>query len=59
MAPQHKVAIRLSAEQRGEKVAHTGTPSAAARRRVPTQLKADADGPDARTDERIAQPATA
>ena len=57
MAPQHKVEVRLATEQRTllDKMVHTGTQSAAARRRAQILLKADAAGPDAWTDQRIAQ----
>ena len=56
MVPQHKVVVRLKADQRSilEKLVHTGTHAAAARRRAQVLLKADADGPDAWPDERIA-----
>jgi len=56
-APAHKVVIRLTAEQRAilQKLVHTGTQAAAARRRAQILLKADADGPDAWPDERIAE----
>jgi transposase len=55
-APAHKVLVRLTAEQRAilAKLVHTGTQAAAARRRAQILLKADADGPDAWSDERIA-----
>lgn len=55
-APAHKVVIRLTAEQRAilQKLVQTGTQAAAARRRAQILLKADADGPDAWPDERIA-----
>ena len=49
MVPQHKVVVRLQADQRSilEKLVHTGTHTAASRRRAQILLKADADGPDA------------
>lgn len=55
-APAHKVVIRLTAEQRAilDKLVHTGTHAAATRRRAHILLKADADGPDGWSDERIA-----
>ena len=57
MSPPHKVVVRLTADQRPvlETVVHTGTHPAHAVRRARILLKADADGPDAWTDERIAQ----
>jgi transposase len=57
MAPAHKVVVRLAAEERAalEKVAHTGTQTAHARTRAHVLLRADADGPDGWTDERIAE----
>jgi len=56
MSPASKVVVRLSAGQRQAltKVVRTGTRPAAMRRRAQILLKADADGPDAWTDERIA-----
>jgi transposase len=56
-APASKVEVRLSAEQRAalERVVHTGTQSAHARRRACILLRADADGPDRWPDERIAE----
>jgi biotin operon repressor len=52
-----KVEVRLSAEQRAalERLVRTGTPPAHATRRARILLKADAAGPDAWPDERIAQ----
>jgi transposase len=57
MSPASKVVIRLTAAQRQtlENLAHTGTHPAHARTRAHILLKADASGPDAWTDERIAQ----
>ena len=56
MSPASKVEVRLSQEQRAtlERLVHTGTQSAHATRRARILLKADAAGPDAWTDERIA-----
>jgi transposase len=56
MALADKVVVRLSSEQRRtlETFVRTGTRSAASRRRAQILLKADADGPEAWTDERIA-----
>jgi transposase len=56
MAPAHKLEIRLSGEQRLSLLAlvRTGTQKAHARTRAQILLRADADGPDAWTDERIA-----
>jgi hypothetical protein len=56
-APASKVEVRLSAEQRAalERLVHTGTHPAHATRRARILLKADAAGPDAWPDERIAQ----
>jgi transposase len=56
MAPTSKVVVRLTADQRQvlEKLVHTGTHPAHAVRRARILLKADADGPDAWPDERIA-----
>ena len=55
--PRSKVEVRLSAEERAalERLAHTGTRSAHATRRARVLLKADAAGPDAWPDERIAR----
>ena len=57
MAPAHKVVIRLTVEERAalEKVAHTGVQTAHARTRAHILLRADADGPDGWTDDRIAE----
>ena len=57
MSPAHKVEVRLTQEQRLtlERLVHTGTQSAHAARRARILLKADALGPDAWADERIAQ----
>jgi transposase len=56
-APASKVGVRLSAEERAalERLVHTGTHPAHATRRARILLKADAAGPDAWPDERIAQ----
>jgi transposase len=56
MTPASKVVVRLTADQRQtlEQLVHTGTHPAHATRRARILLKADADGPDAWTDERIA-----
>jgi transposase len=56
-APSTKVVVRLTADQRQalEDLVHTGAHPAHAARRARILLKADADGPDAWTDERIAQ----
>jgi hypothetical protein len=55
--PASKVEVRLSAEQRAalERLVRTGTHAARARGRASIPLRADADGPDAWTDERIAE----
>jgi Homeodomain-like domain len=57
MSLASKVAIRLTADQRQvlERLVHTGAHPAHAVRRARILLKADAYGPDAWTDERIAQ----
>jgi len=57
MALADKVVVHLNARQRQtlESFVRTGTRSAALRRRAQILLKADADGPDAWTDERIAE----
>ena len=54
--PASKVEVRLSAAQRAalERLVRTGTHPAHARRRAAILLRADADGPDAWADERIA-----
>jgi transposase len=56
MTPAHKVVIRLTNEQRKtlRTLVRTGTRSAHTRTRARILLKADADGPDAWSDERIA-----
>jgi transposase len=56
-APASKIEVRLSPEQRAalERLVHTGSHPAHARRRAAILLKADADGPDAWPDERIAE----
>jgi transposase len=56
-APASKIEVRLSADQRAalERLVHTGTHPAHARRRAAILLKADADGPDAWPDDRIAE----
>jgi transposase len=57
MTPAHKVVIRLTDEQRRtlQPLVRTGTHAAHARSRAQILLKADADGPDAWPDERIAE----
>lgn len=57
MPPASKVVVRLTSDQRQalEELVHTGACSAHAARRARILLKADADGPDAWSDERIAQ----
>ena len=57
MPPATKVVVRLTADQRRalEELVHTGECSAHAARRARILLKADADGPDAWPDERIAE----
>jgi transposase len=57
MSRADKVEVRLRAQQRDtlERLVHTGAPSAHAARRARILLKADVNGPDAWTDERIAQ----
>jgi len=57
MPPSSKVVVRLTADQRRtlERVARTGEHPALTTRRARILLKADADGPDAWTDERIAE----
>jgi transposase len=56
MTPKHKVVIRLTDEQRTAltRLLRTGTHPAAMRRRADILLLADADGPEAWTDEDIA-----
>lgn len=55
--PPSKIEVRLSTEQRAalDRLVHTGTHPAHARRRASILLRADADGPDTWPDERIAQ----
>jgi transposase len=57
MVPASKVVVTLTAEQRQSlaRVVRTGTRPAAMRRRAQILLKTDADGPDAWTDEEIAE----
>jgi hypothetical protein len=57
MTPAHKVVIRLTEEQRQtlQALVRTGTHKAHARTRAQILLKADADGPDAWPDERVAE----
>jgi hypothetical protein len=57
MPPANKVEVRLTQEQRAalEQLVHTGTHAAHATRRARILLKADAAGPDAWPDERIAR----
>ena len=57
MTPATKVVIRLTEEQRRtlQALVRTGTHKAHARTRAQLLLKADADGPDAWTDERVAE----
>jgi len=57
MSLADKVVVRLATEQRValEELVHTGACSAHAARRARILLKADANGPDAWTDERIAE----
>ena len=56
MPPASKVVVRLTGDQRDalDRLLRTGSHPAAMRRRAQILLKADADGPDAWTDERIA-----
>lgn len=56
-AAARKIEVRLSPEERPalERLVRTGTHPAHARRRAAILLRADADGPDAWTDERIAE----
>lgn len=56
-SPASKIEVRLSPDQRDalERLVHTGTHPAHARRRASILLRADADGPDAWPDDRIAQ----
>lgn len=57
MALKDKVVVRLDPQQRQalRRIIRTGTHPAALQRRAHVLLKADADGPDAWPDERIAQ----
>ena len=57
MPPSTKVVVRLTPEQRAalERLAHTGVHAAHTLTRARILLKADADGPDAWPDDRIAQ----
>ena len=57
MTPASKVVIRLTEEQRQalQTLVRTGTHKAHARTRAQILLRADADGPDAWPDERVAQ----
>lgn len=57
MAQAEKVVVRLTGEERKSltRLLRTGTHSAAMRRRAQILLKADADGPDAWTDEEVAE----
>ena len=56
MAPASKVVVRLTDDQRDalDRLLRTGSRPAAMRRRAAILLRADADGPDAWTDEEIA-----
>jgi transposase len=56
MPPASKVVVRLTGEQRDalDRLLRTGSHPAAMRRRAAILLRADADGPDAWTDEEIA-----
>jgi len=56
MAPASKVVVRLTDDQRDalDRLLRTGSRPAAMRRRAAILLKADADGPDAWTDEEVA-----
>lgn len=57
MAPAQKVVIRLTGAQRQalQALVRTGTHTAHARTRAQILLRADADGPDAWPDERVAE----
>ena len=57
MPPASKVVVRLTTDQRNalEELVHTGVCSAHAARHARILLKADVNGPDAWSDERIAQ----
>ena len=56
MTPSSKVVVRLTGDQRDalDRLLRTGSHPAALRRRAAILLRADADGPDAWTDEEIA-----
>jgi transposase len=56
MPPASKVVVRLTGDQRDalDRLLRTGSHPAAMRRRAAILLKADADGPDAWTDDEIA-----
>jgi transposase len=56
-APASKIEVRLSADQRAalQRLVHTGTHTAHAHRRAAILLRADACGPDAWPDDRIAE----
>ena len=56
MPPASKVVVRLTGDQRDalDRLIRTGSHPAAMRRRAAILLKADADGPDAWTDEEVA-----
>jgi transposase len=55
--PASKIEVRLAAPQRAAlgRIVRTGTHTAHARRRAAILLRADADGPDGWTDDRIAE----
>jgi len=55
--PANKVEVRLSTDQRAalQRLIRTGTHPAHARRRAAILLRADPDGPDNWTDDRIAE----
>ena len=57
MAVKDKAVVRLDDQQREtlRRIAHTGVRPAAMRRRASILLRTDADGPDAWSDERIAE----
>jgi len=57
MALKDKVVVRLRSSQRRalHRIVHTGRQPAAMRKRAHILLKTDADGPDAWTDDRIAE----
>lgn len=56
MAPASKVVVRLTGDQRDalDRLLRTGSHPAAMRRRAAILLRADVDGPDAWTDEEVA-----